>query len=629
MTLSVTVEGDGTLSLRTGLGGHDVVRLAEVGLEVRSGSPLSGPYEALVELQRSQRSDSFELPSGKSRCSTLEASYARFAIQHRQPEHCLGRQLQIEVVVAETGTAYRLILAAASSHLTDSATIDDEILNETTSIACPSDTEVWMQDHDRVGKVSPAYEGWYSNGASFGELVPTDAGWTLPALFENDGQWWLLAESGPDGNTGASHLNLEVDNGSRHLKFNRPHADEGDPDHGVTASGYLPLITPWRVMVIGSLGDVVSSDLVRHLNLPAEGSADYSWVRSGRVAWSWWSDHDSPKNAEALRASIDAASTLGWEYALIDANWNQLPGGAIEELVAHGKARNVDLMLWYNSGGPNNTMTEEPRDLMTDSGTRIAEFKRIAELGIVGVKVDFFHSDKPLGIAQFLDILADAAEARLMVNFHGCTTPKGWSRTYPNLMTTEGVRGAEWYRLSDDYGANAPIHNTILAFTRNVVGSMDYTPVALSDLAQNRRTSNGHELALAVVFESGLLHFCDAPEFYVGQPDHVRRFLSEVPAAWDESRLLEGRPGSHVVMARRSGTAWYIGAINGRDEPVSVNVDVSQLDPSLDPATRFEFLSCPPDAPRSVTGVSMAVADLATTSFDLPPSGGWVLRIEG
>lgn len=176
----------------------------------------------------------------------------------------------------------------------------------------------------------------------------------------------------------------------------------------------------------------------------------------------------------------------------------------------------VGVFLWYNSGGPNNRVTEEPRDRMFDRSVRQEEMAWLAEAGVSGIKVDFFHSDKQAGIKLYLDILADAAEAGLMVNFHGSTIPRGWERTWPNLMSMEGVRGAEQYDFRPTYPEEAPWHNTVLAFTRNVVGPMDYTPVTFSDAMYPHVTTNAHELALAVVFESSLQHFADSVESYRG-----------------------------------------------------------------------------------------------------------------
>jgi hypothetical protein len=193
--------------------------------------------------------------------------------------------------------------------------------------------------------------------------------------------------------------------------------------------------------------------------------------------------------------------------------------------------------------------------------SRVEEFRKLKQLGFAGVKVDFFESEKQDMIRYYLDILEDAGRAQMMVYFHGCLVPRGWSRTYPNLMTCEAVRGAEWYNNGPEFTMTAPEHNCILPFTRNVVGPMDYTPVTFTNSQFPHVTSYAHELALSVVFESGLQHMADRPEGYEGLPDPAKHFLMEMPNAWDDTRLVAGYPGQDVILARRKGDSWWLGGI--------------------------------------------------------------------
>jgi hypothetical protein len=166
----------------------------------------------------------------------------------------------------------------------------------------------------------------------------------------------------------------------------------------------------------------------------------------------------------------------------------------------------------------------------------------------------------------------------MLINFHGCTVPRGWSRTWPHLVSMEAVKGEECYSFARDYPAIAPRYNTVSVFTRNVVGPMDLTPSAFSDHVYPHRTTYGHELALPVVVECGLVHFADSVSAYRDLPDGPREFLCGVPAAWDDTRLLSGDPGRLAVVARRRGDQWYVGAINGEQKPAHVDVLCSFLD---------------------------------------------------
>ena len=206
--------------------------------------------------------------------------------------------------------------------------------------------------------------------------------------------------------------------------------------------------------------------------------------------------------------------------------------------------------------------------LKTDAQNLVIQ--KATELGVKGIKVDFFDTDKQRIIQLYPAILKDAAECHLLVDLHGATLPRGFERTYPNLLTTEAIRGAETLGRQERC-ERAAAHNATVPFTRNVVGSMDYTPVTFSNKIRNgvpaiRKTTVAHQLALSVVFESGFQCFADRAEAYQSLPELPKQFLKEVPAAWEESRLLAGYPGDYAVVARRLGDVWYIGGISGKNE---------------------------------------------------------------
>ena len=255
---------------------------------------------------------------------------------------------------------------------------------------------------------------------------------------------------------------------------------------------------------------------------------------------------------------------MNWEYVLFDWEWDQMQnGGNLEDAANYAISKGIKPLLWYNSGGAHNRVSSTPRDRLITEENRNMEFRKLKEMGFAGIKVDFFESDKQHMINYYLDILEDAAKHELMVNFHGCTLPRGWSRTYPNLMSMEAVYGAEQYNNSPYMTMAASRLNCTYPFTRNVVGSMDYTPVAFTDSQHPHRTTYAHELALSVIFESGIQHWADRPEGFYQLSDEIKSFMSTVPAAWDDTRFIEGYPGEYVVMARRKGTTWYLAGING------------------------------------------------------------------
>ncbi|MEN8156846.1 MAG: glycoside hydrolase family 97 catalytic domain-containing protein [Bacteroidota bacterium] len=434
----------------------------------------------------------------------------------------------------------------------------------------------WAHPYDTLSNWSPGYETYYRGPLDVGTTAPLNKnGWAFPILIESENTWMMVSEAGFDGSYGASHLHGECKDGSYRIKF----AEQGEAEGYYENSSYAPLpwSTPWRFIAIGTTPrEIVETNLPTDLSAPS-ALEDPSWIKPGRASWSWWSESDSPRDYKRLVPFVDLAAEMGWEYSLVDANWNRMKNGDVEKLVGYAAEKNVDLLLWYNSGGIHNVVTEEPRNLMDDRKTRRREFERISKLGISGIKVDFFQSDKQEIIGQYIEILEDAADFGLVVNFHGCTLPRGWRRTWPNLLTMEAVRGGENYKYASDFPEAAPAHLTILPFSRNAVGPCDYTPGGFSDSRFPHLTTYGFELALPVVIESGIMHHMDTPGMTLGLPSYAVDLLRDIPVVWDNTRYLAGYPGKEVIIARRSGDTWYIGGINGENHTKEMVIDLSVI----------------------------------------------------
>ena len=374
--------------------------------------------------------------------------------------------------------------------------------------------------------------------------------------------WVLLTEADLDGTYCGSRLHQNASGGIYSIRY-PDYTEAMKIGNNNPESSSVPWMTPWRVAIIGKdAASIAGSTIVNGLSKPSK-LTDVSWIKPGVSYWSWWADPASPKIFKSMLSYIDLASEWGIPYFLVDANWTKMEGGTIEQLIAYAKQKGVGIWLWYNSGGPHNTVLGAPRNRMWDSDQRRKEFEKLKNWGVKGVKVDFFQSDKQHVIQQYKDILQDAAEFQVMVNFHGCTLPRGWQRTWPNLISMEAIAGEECYMFRDSYPEAAVWHNTIQPFTRNALGSMDYTPFGLSNKINKHLTTYAHELALTVVFESGIVHLIDFPEVYKALPEYVQTFVKQLPTVWDESRMIYGYPGRDVVMARRSGDKWFVGGING------------------------------------------------------------------
>jgi alpha-glucosidase len=195
---------------------------------------------------------------------------------------------------------------------------------------------------------------------------------------------------------------------------------------------------------------------------------------------------------------------------------------------------------------------------------------------VKGIKVDFFSGDKQYVIQLYQKILRDAAKYQLLVDFHGCTIPRGWNRTYPNLLTMEAVKGMECYRYNKLYPDMAASYNTIAALVRGSAGSVDYTPAAFTDQKYPQKTTWAHNLALTIVYESGIIHMADKPEGYHLLPQEALNFLKLVPAAWDETRLIAAVPGELFIIARKKEGKWYVAGINGKNEAQEITLKLPE-----------------------------------------------------
>ncbi len=426
------------------------------------------------------------------------------------------------------------------------------VKDEFTAYGIPSTARRWLE------KWNTANEGLYNAMADDN----IQQAWSYPALFNlaGDELWYLVHEANVTATYCGSKLSNAVDKSSYKITFPDPKDGRGQGEALLTIA--LPWKSPWRIIILGSLSDIIESTLTEDVSSPSV-IKNTDWIKPGIASWNYWSSNHGTKDFKIVCEFADLAATMSWPYTLLDWEWDQMGnGGNLDDAVKYILSKGVKPLLWYNSGGKHTGVTSTPRDRMLTHESRVEEFTKLNKLGVVGVKIDFFESEKQDMIKYYLDILDDAAAFRMMVYFHGCIVPRGWSRTYPNLMSLEGVRGAEWYNNGPELTTTAPEHNTVLPFTRNVVGPMDYTPVEFTNSQNPHMTSYGHELALSVVFESGIQHFADRPDGYLGLPDAAKIFLREVPTAWDDIKLVDGYPGRDIIIARQKGDSWYLGGLN-------------------------------------------------------------------
>lgn len=455
----------------------------------------------------------------------------------------------------------------------------------------------WMQ------RWSDGYEGFFPMSTS----APANGRWGYPALVEAaDGVFALFTEANIERRQSASCLYSEGD-------VFRVVPDVNEP----LISGDWH--TPWRVVIVGSLADVVESTLVTDVSEPCNIDRT-DWIHPGVVSWIYWANNHGSNDYNIICKYVDMAVALNLPYVLIDAEWDQMKDGkTIEDAVKYAVDKGIKPIIWYNSSIGWIDGAPTPKFKLNTPEDREKEFEWCEKIGVAGVKIDFFSGDNLKNMDLCLDLLEAAAKHHLLVNFHGATVPRGWQRTYPNLMSTEGVYGAEWYNNVPTFTDRAASHNTTLPFTRNVIGPMDYTPCTFSNSQHSHITSNAHELALTVLFESGLQHLADKPESYYAQPKEVQNFLSELPTTWDETRYISGYPGENVVLARRKGNKWYVAGINGSNDKLTLNLDLSQLKKSSKTITTFM------DKAGKTNPWDIKTLKKLPKTIELQPRGGFVM----
>ena len=413
---------------------------------------------------------------------------------------------------------------------------------------------------------------------------------------------------------------------------------ERDRDYRVTETADYIAVTrgtrsyPWRLLGIAEKdGDLITNQLVWLLAQPSQVQ-DTSWIKPGKVAWDWWNannvygvDFKSGVNTQTYKYYIDFAAKYGLQYIVLDEGWYKLgnvmevvPEINMEDLTAYAKQKNVGVILW---------VVWKSLDDQFDTA-----LDRFQKWGIKGIKIDFMQRNDQKLINFYYKTCRETAKRHMLVDFHGGQSQITMTRTWPNMISGEGVRGMEWSKWS---GESEPQHNVTLPFTRMFLGPMDYTPGAMLNATKRNFVpvfdhpmamgTRCHQLGMYVVFESPLQMLADSPSNYLREPEAME-FLAAVPSVWDGTKVLDAKLGEYVLVARRSGRDWYVGAMTnwtGRD----LDVDLSFL-----PSGSFTM-----EAYQDGVNADRWASDYVKTKtqvtsgkklkITLAPGGGWAARI--
>ncbi|MDR1010973.1 MAG: glycoside hydrolase family 97 protein [Opitutaceae bacterium] len=521
-----------------------------------------------------------------------------------------GRDWRIEARMSDDAFAWRYIVPRGAS---DSS--GTRVFGETSEFRPLQDCTVWLAERPNDWKLK-SYAGFWMRAAwkdlprvsKAGPVqcpplvaeLPAGGGWLVftEAGLRNYSGMRLRAEERPDGDVSA-------------------HADFTEGADGFLVAG--DAVSPWRVVRFAKTLDALinTGDLLEALSAPPDKTlfADAaSWVRGGRAAWHWWSKRRAGTPAEEMQM-MESAAKLGFEYSLVDEGWLDWddPWARVRELTAAGRKQNVGIFLWRHMKDMMNPENEYA-DLR-------AYFDTLAGAGVAGVKIDFFNAESKAMVDLQQAIMREAAKRKLLVLLHGCQKPTGETRTWPNQLSREGIRGLELNGMAE--GPITAEHDCALPFTRLAIGPGDYTPVGFSAPGA---TTWAHQLATAVVFLSPLQVIAEYPPMLL---DDARcapalDLIKALPVEWDETRVLApSEIGECAILARRHGDEWWVGALNARPMKIET-LDLGFLNDGA-----YEVVIITNDAraehPLRRTGLARVTRDSVIT-LDLARSDGAALR---
>jgi alpha-glucosidase len=573
VTVSADLGADGALSYGVALDGNEIISPSPIGLSLYASRPdeaAAGDIShGLHILAADRRTGEDAYTPVNDKVASVRDGYSETTV-HLEQQGGARRKLDVILRAYNQGAAFRVVLPPQSN------LSEVRIAGETSMFAFPRNYACMGLNLDRYHN---SHEGEFDPIKA--RYIRPAALYELPLVCQTDfgTSAFALAESGIE-HYSAAYLSGRGD-GSLGVEINlTPRVDD---ERLAVATPMTPdgVKTPWRVIMIADRPEkLLESNLVDDLAAPSR-LEDTSWIVPGKASWDWWSGPSIPgmanvgANNATYKVFIDFASRLGFSYMLIDDGWAKGSGGGgyvrpdsditktapgvdLPELVTYARERHVGLWLWANW---------QAMDKQMDQALPLYE-----KLGIKGIKVDFMDRQDQAMVEYYYRLLDQAAKHHLMVDLHGAFTPRGIKRTYPNFLTQEGVMGAEYNKWSARVTAT---HNVSLAYTRDLLGPMDYTPGGFRNVAPANfvprnigpevMTTRAQQLALYVVYTSPFACVSDTPSAYETADQKLvpgADFLKRVPTTWDETRALAGEFGQFIVVARRKGKEWYVGAIN-------------------------------------------------------------------
>lgn len=541
ITATVTLD-EGQLSYTVHKDGRLLVAPSPLGLKTTNVDLTQGLN--LVSSDTAVIDDPYTLPVGKQsqyrdHCHMLSVVTERSSLRQTVQFRLYDDGFAFRYVIPKSRSLSRVVLTEEASRI--------RMANFSNSLACKFIGNIQSPNYP--------YEGHYDLYTTWSALLQAgDRRFNAPTLASDGQDYLLLSEADNRGIFCSSFVKAENRKGEFSFAWTGEVKDYAE-DKKQSVICALPAYTPWRMVVAGDLATVFETTMTENL-CPPTVIDDMSWIKPGVSAWYWGGSDGNKTDIQKVYGGIregeydhaDFAAEMGWPYTLIDGGWS---AEWVPSLVKHAQEKGVDCFLWQ-------TAKLSDSDAFSN-GNMEKTLKQWADWGIKGIKIDFWEDDSHETMIRMENLLKLCGKYQMLVNLHGCTRPSGLRRTYPYLMTQEGICGGEtnfWWP-SNITGA----HHINMMFTRNVVGAADYTPGDFASFLGSiiTQVSMGQHMALMTAFESGITHIAECPE-------NLRHFLGKdimkrLPTAWDESRLLEGKLLKYATIARRSGEDWWVSGL--------------------------------------------------------------------
>ena len=570
----LNVDNSAVLSYSASLDGVVMIAPSAMGFEFSGEAPMRGNFTVLGDAKPVAGVEEWT-PVVRNKHAHCRVPYNELTLHLRESSETY-RDMQLTFRVMDDGIAFRYTLYGTPS------LGNRQVLRELTTFRVPEGASLWIPGFEYYDKEHPY------RSSQEGEFIQTpvsqiqsDIHAGLPGLIEVDAAHWMAILEADLDHWPAFYLGRhEAAHDGYETLCTRLTPIYGESEDGVKARFDQQQNSSWRIVMLGhNPGRFIESEIVRSLN-PDCAIQNTSWIKPGMSAWDhWWSGEVKMEQSVILQY-IDLAAREGWPYMLIDWTWygpycvpkaditQPAPQLDMPAIIRYATEHNVGIWLWLRCEDANHN--DQYREA----------FRRYHQWGVKGVKIDFMDRDDQDMVCWYRRIIQATADNELMLDFHGAYKPDGIERTYPNMLTREGVMGAEYYKWSDRV---TPEHNVKLAYTRLLAGQMDYTPGGFINVTAAQHTTDqpaqvtdtrAAELAKFVIYESPYMVVCDHPDNICGQTGED--FLHVVPTTWDDIRFLGGSPDSYVAIAKRSGTSWYIAVLNDSNAR-DIELDLSPL----------------------------------------------------